>query len=89
VTGIDDSVVNVRCAVGADDAPQLIGLLSPLGYPSEPDAVTTRLASVLSSPTRQVLITVDDSRIDGYWIEGFIGLERRMTLHQGRTRRDH
>jgi ribosomal protein S18 acetylase RimI-like enzyme len=63
--------------VRAVDAPRLAGLLAQLGYPSELDAVTGRLAAVLSSATQQVLIAVPagDSRIDGY-----VGVERRPVL---------
>jgi GNAT superfamily N-acetyltransferase len=61
------------------DTPHLIRLLAHLGYPSELDAVTSRLASILNSTTQQLLVAVsdDDSRIDGY-----LGLERRLTLHE-------
>jgi len=60
------------------DAPCLSGLLAQLGYRSELDAVIGRLAGILSSATQQVLVAVpaDDSRIDGY-----IGVERRLSLH--------
>jgi len=63
--------------IRATDAPRLTGLLAQLGYPSELDAVTRRLAGVLNSGTRQVLVAVpaDESRIDGY-----IGVERRLVL---------
>jgi hypothetical protein len=63
----------------AADAQRLAGLLAQLGYPTELDAVTSRPAGILRSATRQVLVPAppDDSRIDGY-----IGLERRLTLHQ-------
>lgn len=61
----------------AADAPHLTGLLAQLGYPSEADAVASRLASILNSATQQVLVAVpaDDSRVDG-----FIGVERRLVL---------
>jgi GNAT superfamily N-acetyltransferase len=41
--------------------------------------VTSRLASILKSAAQQILVAAppDDSRIDGY-----IGLQRRLTLHQ-------
>ena len=57
----------------------LAGQLAQLGYPSELDAVTSRLRGLLRSATQQILVAAppDDSRIDGY-----IGLERRLTLHQ-------
>jgi hypothetical protein len=63
----------------AADALRLAGQLAQLGYPSELGAVTSRLACILKSATQQILIAAppDDSRIDGY-----IGLERRLTLHQ-------
>jgi GNAT superfamily N-acetyltransferase len=62
----------------ATDAPRLSVLLVQLGYPSELDAVTSRLAGILSSATQQVLVAVpaDDSRIGGY-----IGAERRLSPH--------
>src|ERR1700761_6167183 len=60
----------------AADALRLAGLLAQLGYPSELDAVTSRLAGILKSAARQILVAVppDDSRIDGY-----VGLERSLT----------
>jgi GNAT superfamily N-acetyltransferase len=63
----------------AADAPRLAGQLAQLGYPSELDALERRLAGIIRSATQQVLVAAppDDSRIDGY-----IGLERRLTLHQ-------
>ena len=63
----------------AADALRLAGQLAQLGYQSELDAVTSRLAGILKSATQQILVAAlpDDSRIDGY-----IGLERRLTLHQ-------
>jgi hypothetical protein len=63
----------------AADALRLAGQLAQLGYPSELDAVTSRLAGILKSATQQILVAAppDDSRINGY-----IGLERRLTLHQ-------
>jgi ribosomal protein S18 acetylase RimI-like enzyme len=63
----------------AADALRLAGPLAQLGYPGELDAVTSRLAGILKSATQQILVAAppDDSRIDGY-----IGLERRLTLHQ-------
>ena len=63
----------------AADARCLAGQLAQLGYPSELDAVTSRLAGILRSATQQILVAAPpgDSRIDGY-----IGLERRLTLHQ-------
>lgn len=65
--------------IRAADAPRLTGLLAQLGYPSDAGAVTSRLAGILNSATRQVLVAVPagESRIDGY-----IGLERRLTLHE-------
>jgi hypothetical protein len=53
--------------------------MGQLGYPSELDAVTSRLPGILKSATQQILVAArpDDSRIDGY-----VGLERRLTLHQ-------
>jgi GNAT superfamily N-acetyltransferase len=61
------------------DALHLTGLLAQLGYPSEPGAVTSRLAGILKSATQQILVAAPPggSRIDGY-----IGLERRLTLHE-------
>jgi GNAT superfamily N-acetyltransferase len=63
----------------ATDAPRLSGLLAQLGYPSELEAVASRLEGILNSPTQQVLVAVpaDDSRIDGY-----IGVERRVLLQE-------
>jgi GNAT superfamily N-acetyltransferase len=63
--------------IRAADAPRLAGLLAQLGYPSDVDAVASRLAGILNSATQQVLVAVpaDDSRLDGY-----IGVERRLTL---------
>ena len=63
----------------AADALRLAGQLAQLGYPSELDAATSRLAGILKSATQQILVAAppDDSRIDGY-----VGLERRLTLHQ-------
>ena len=63
----------------ATDALRLAGQLAQLGYPSELDALTSRLAGILESAAQQILVAAppDDSRIDGY-----IGLERRVTLHQ-------
>lgn len=65
--------------VCADDAPRLTGLLDQLGYPSDLDAVTSRLTGMLSSAAQQVLVAVpaDDSRIDGY-----ICVERRLLLEE-------
>jgi GNAT superfamily N-acetyltransferase len=65
--------------IRAADAPRLTGLLAQLGYPSELDAVISRLAGILNSATQQVLVAVpaDDSRIDGY-----IGVERRLALEE-------
>ncbi|MGF7238593.1 MAG: GNAT family N-acetyltransferase [Frankia sp.] len=64
--------------IRAADGPRLSGPLAQLGYPSGLDAVTSRLAGILKSATQQVLVAVpaDDSRIDGY-----LGVERRLTLH--------
>jgi ribosomal protein S18 acetylase RimI-like enzyme len=63
----------------AADALRLAGQLAQLGYPSELDSVTRRLAGILKSAAQQILVAAppDHSRIDGY-----IGLERRLTLHQ-------
>jgi GNAT superfamily N-acetyltransferase len=63
--------------IRAADAPRLTGLLTQLGYPSEVDAVTSRLAGIVNSATQEVLLAVpaDDSRIDGY-----VGVERRLAL---------
>ena len=63
--------------IRATDAPRLTGLLAQLGYPSDVDAVASRLAIILKSAVQQVLVAIptDDSRIDGY-----IGVERRLTL---------
>lgn len=65
--------------VRAADAPRLTGLLAQLGYPSDLDAVTSRLAGIMNSATQQVLVAgpADDSRIDGY-----IRVERRLGLEQ-------
>jgi GNAT superfamily N-acetyltransferase len=64
--------------IRAADAPRLSGLLAQLGYPSELDVVTSRLAGILNSATQQILVAVPahDSRIDGY-----IGVEQRRPLH--------
>jgi ribosomal protein S18 acetylase RimI-like enzyme len=63
----------------AADAPRLKGLLAQLGYPSELDAVISRLAGLLNSATHEVLVAVPagDSRIGGY-----ICVERRLVLEQ-------
>jgi ribosomal protein S18 acetylase RimI-like enzyme len=63
----------------AADAPRLTGLLAQLGYPGEARAVASRLMGILRSATQQVLVAVPagESRIDGY-----IGLARRLTLHE-------
>jgi ribosomal protein S18 acetylase RimI-like enzyme len=63
----------------AADALRVAGQLAQLGYPSELDSVTRRLAGILKSAAQQILVAAppDDSRIDGY-----ISLERRLTLHQ-------
>lgn len=52
----------------AADALCLAGRLAQLGYPSELDAVTSRLAGILKSATRQILVAAppDDSRMDVY-----------------------
>jgi GNAT superfamily N-acetyltransferase len=65
--------------VCAADAPRLTGLLDQLGYSSELDAVTSRLARILRSATQHILVAApaDDSRLDGY-----ISVERRLGLHQ-------
>lgn len=66
--------------IRAADAPCLTRLLAQLGYPSDVEEVARRLASILNSATQQVLVAVpaDDSRLDGY-----IGVERRLTLVEG------
>ncbi|MBO0806697.1 MAG: hypothetical protein J2P32_00135 [Actinobacteria bacterium] len=50
----------------AADAARLTGLLAQLGYPSEPDALTSRLAGILKSASQQILVAAPsgDSRID-------------------------
>jgi ribosomal protein S18 acetylase RimI-like enzyme len=63
----------------AADALRLAGQLAQLGYPSELDAVTRRLACILKSATQQILMAAPP---DGSRIDGCIGLERRLTLHQ-------
>lgn len=65
--------------VRAADAPRLIRLLDQLGYPTELDAVTSRLAGILRSATGQVLVAIsaEEPRIDGY-----IGVERRLVLEE-------
>lgn len=63
--------------IRAADASRLSGLLAQLGYPSELDAVTGRLAGILNSASQQILVATDGSRVDGY-----IGVERRLTLRQ-------
>jgi GNAT superfamily N-acetyltransferase len=64
--------------VRATDAPRLAGLLAQLGYPSDADTVTRRLAGILDSAARQVFVAADGARIDGY-----VGVERRPALlHQ-------
>ena len=40
----------------AADAVRLAGQPAQLGYPSEPDAVTNRLAGILKSATQQILV---------------------------------
>ncbi len=62
--------------IRAADAEQITGLLAQLGYPSDLDAVTNRLAAILNSATQQVLVAITaDSGIGGY-----IGVERRVAL---------
>ena len=61
------------------DAPSFTGLLAQLGYPSELDAVTSRLPSILNSITQQLMVAVP---ADGSRIVGYIGLERRLTPHE-------
>lgn len=65
--------------VRTTDVPRLTGLLVELGYPSEPEAVTRRLAGILETAAKRILVAVpdDDSRIDGY-----ICVERRSLLEQ-------
>ncbi|WP_020498991.1 GNAT family N-acetyltransferase [Sciscionella marina] len=64
-------------AVRTDDAPRLTELLTQLGYPNEPGAVTNRLAELLESDTQRLFTAGpdDDSRIDGY-----LSIERRLLL---------
>ncbi len=52
----------------AADALRLAGQLAQLGYPSELDALASRLAGILKSATRQILVAAppDHARIDGY-----------------------
>ncbi|WP_410671609.1 GNAT family N-acetyltransferase [Amycolatopsis sp. cmx-4-68] len=59
----------------AADAPRLTGLLTQLGYPSDPAAVSGRLSALLDSATCQVLVATAGSRLDGC-----LALERRLTL---------
>ena len=59
------------------DAPQLTGLLTQLGYPADVDAVANRLARLLNSPAHQILVATPTS---GSRIDGYIGIERRLTL---------
>ncbi|AXB44745.1 GNAT family N-acetyltransferase [Amycolatopsis albispora] len=66
-------MVEIRPA-RADDGPRLTGLLAQLGYPSELDVVTSRLALVLNSAAHGVLVAAG-SRIDGC-----ITVERRLAL---------
>jgi len=63
----------------AADALRIAGLLAQLGYPSEPDAPESRLAGIMRSATQQVLVAAPPS---GPRIDGYVGLERRLTLHQ-------
>jgi GNAT superfamily N-acetyltransferase len=65
--------------IRAADAPRLTGLLAQLGYASELDAVTSRLAGILNSATQQVLVAVS---VDGFRIDGYIGVERRLVLEE-------
>ncbi len=66
--------------IRADDAPRLTQLLAQLGYPSDVAVVVSRLAGILNSTSQQILVAVpaDDARIDGY-----VGVERRLTLVEG------
>jgi hypothetical protein len=68
----------------AADALCLAGQLAQLGYPSELDAVTSRLAGLLRTATQQILVAAPpgDPRIDGY-----IGLERGRRATQARLMR--
>jgi GNAT superfamily N-acetyltransferase len=63
--------------IRATDASRLTGLLAQLGYPSDVDAVVSRLTAILDTANQQLFVAVpsDGSRIDGY-----IGVERRLTL---------
>ena len=63
----------------AADAARLAGQVAQLGYQTEAGAPTSRLAAILKSATQTILVAAPpgDSCIDGY-----IGLERRRTLHQ-------
>lgn len=63
--------------IRATDAQHLTGLLAQLGYPSDVDTVASRLASILNSPTQQILVAVPAG---GARIDGYIGVERRLTL---------
>ena len=63
----------------ADDVLHPAGQLAQLGYPSELDAVRNRLAGILRSAGQQLLVAVSPG---GSGIDGYIGLERRLTLHQ-------
>lgn len=65
----------------AADAPHLTTLVTQLGYPGDPGAVAVRLAAILDSAGRRVLVATPP---DGSRIDGFIGVERRPALlHQG------
>ncbi|MFC7405229.1 GNAT family N-acetyltransferase [Georgenia alba] len=66
--------------IRATDARQVTGLLAQLGYPTEFDEVTSRLSGILGSPWQHVLVAVaaDGSRLDGY-----VSVERRLSLSGG------
>lgn len=67
-------------SIRASDAPHLVGLLAQLGYPSEAGVVAMRLVEIMNAESQEILIAVsaDESRIDGY-----VGVERRLTLVDG------
>lgn len=65
------------------DVPAVTGLLAQLGYPSGQKAVAHRLESILASATQQVLVAVrPDGGLGGYLMDGYVGVERRLTLHE-------
>ena len=63
--------------IRATDASRLTGLLAQLGYPSDVDTVASRLVAILDTANQQLFVAIPS---DGARIDGYIGVERRLTL---------